>query len=101
MATQSITPAEMHTLLEMVINSPVGSYINAMQRQPLVNKFVELHNRVQAGARIDALDPAEVSAVDVLRVAKLAQTAPAQPGNAGPAAHSDGVVAPQAAQPVK
>jgi hypothetical protein len=91
----------MHTLLEMVINAPVGSYINAIQRQPLVNKFVEIHNQVQQGARIDVLSAAEASAVDVMRFTKAAQNALPLTGNAGPAAHAEGVVAPQPQLAVK
>jgi hypothetical protein len=92
MASQNISPAEMHTLLEMIINSPVGSYINALRRQPLVNKFVELHNAVQKGAILDALSATEAEAVAVLRV-------PAPFGNTGPAAQAEGIVAPEPQPP--
>jgi len=82
----------MHTLLEMVINSPVGSYINAIQRQPLVNKFVELHNAVQQGGCLAVLSPYEANAVATLRV-------PVPAGNTGPAAHAEGIVAPEPQPP--
>ena len=82
MANPNLNASEMKQLLEMVINAPVGSYINAMAKQPLVNKFVELHNQAQKGARVDALTAAEAVAVDAVRAqaAKAAQPAQNQPG---------------------
>lgn len=75
MSNPNISAAETQVLLEMVINSPVGSYVNAMQRQPLVNKFVSVLNGVKGGGRLDVLAPAEAAAVDNLR-AKAAQPVP-------------------------
>jgi hypothetical protein len=77
MANPNLSKADLKNLLEMVINAPVGSYINAVSRQPLVNRFVEFHNQIQQGARADALSPAEVAAVDAVRnnAAKAAQPA--------------------------
>lgn len=99
MANPNISAAEMKTLLEMVINSPVGSYINALQRQPLVNKLVEAHNGVAAGGRLDVLSPQEAAQVDNLRL-KAAKPAPQnKPGK--PADLRGGtVVGPQPAKPV-
>ena len=100
MPNPDISPAEIKTLLEMVINSPVGSYVNALQRQPLVNKFVALHNAVQAGARVDALTPQEAAQVDILRTKPAKPAAPAnRPGR--PANLRGGtVVGPQPPTPV-
>ncbi len=96
MANPNISPAEVKTLLEMVINSPVGSYVNAMARQPLVNKLVGVHNDVHAGGRLDVLSAQEAASIDLLRT-KAAAPAQNRPGK--PARGSEGVVGPQPLKP--
>lgn len=79
MSNPNLSATDMRNLLEMVINAPVGSYANAMQKQGLVNKFVELHNQAQRGARVDALSASEAATVDKMRSDAAAAAAPAKP----------------------
>ena len=79
---------ELSRILELVVNSPIGSYAQSLQHKPLIDKFVRLHNQVAQGARLDALSEKEAALVDAMRrgMACIA------PGNQGPAAHADGIV---------
>ena len=79
---------ELSRILELAVNSPIGSYAQSLQHKPLIDKFVRLHNQVAQGARLDALSAKEAALVDAMRrgMACIA------PGNQGPAAHADGVV---------
>jgi hypothetical protein len=90
MANPNLSAADMSHLLEMVINAPVGSYINAVSRQPLVNRFIELHNQVKQGARVDALNAAEAASVDAVRANAAKAAAPAQTNKPGKPANLQG-----------
>jgi hypothetical protein len=79
MANPNISAGEMRALMEMIINTPVGSYVNALTKQPLVNKFVEAHNQVVTGCRLDVLNAAEAAAVDMVRRNAAQPAQPAQP----------------------
>lgn len=79
---------ELSRILELAVNAPIGSYADALQHKPLIDKFVGLLNQVSKGARIDALSEKEAALVDAMRrgMACIA------PGNTGPAAHAGGIV---------
>lgn len=74
MSNPNLSPDEVHVLLEMVINAPLGSFANAMQRQPLINKFIDLRNQAHTGARVDALSVEEAIAVDKIRRRRAAES---------------------------
>ena len=81
---------ELNRVLELTVNSPLGSYADSLRHKPLIDKFVGLCNQVAQGARLDVLNAKEAALVDAMRrgMACIA------PGNAGPAAHADGIVTP-------
>lgn len=78
---------ELNRILELVVNSPIGSYAQSLQHKPLIDKLVGLYNRVAQGARLDALSAKEAALVDAARRGLACIS-----GNTGPAAHADGVV---------
>jgi hypothetical protein len=80
--------AEISRILELTVSAPIGSYADALQHKPLIDKFVRLHNQLAQGARFYALSEKEAALVDAMRrgMACIA------PGNTGPAAHAEGIV---------
>ena len=84
---------ELNRILQLAVLAPIGSYADALQARPLFDKFVRLHNMVAQGGRLEVLNAKEAALVDAMRRG-LASIAP---GNAGPAAHADGIVSPGSA----
>ena len=75
-------------ILELAVQAPIGSYADALQHKPLIDKFVGLFNRIAEGSRLDVLNAKEAALVDAMRRGMACIS----PGNAGPAAHADGIV---------